>query len=278
MSGTALDTAGPDGVEKPVEETVLVAVDEGVGWIRLNRPERLNAMTYPMMGRVCEVLEELAADESVRAVVLTGVGRAFCSGADTGGMAGRTRMDPEARRARIEDYGRATLILHTMAKPTVAAINGAAVGAGLALALACDLRWAADGAKLIGGYGAIGTSGDFGISWSTTRHMGPSRALRFLLLDERLDARQALDAGLVDEVVPAGELEATAGALARRLASGPTRAYARMKANIAIAAGADLATMLREESGRMIECLMTADHAEGVAAFREKRAPRFTGA
>jgi len=269
VSGTAL--------ERTLEESVLVAVEDGVAWIRLNRPERLNALTYPMMDRLCETLAGLSADESVRAVVLTGTGRAFCAGADTKGIADRMAMDPEARRQRIEGYTRASLLLHTMAKPTIAAVNGAAAGAGLSLALACDFRLMAEGAKLVPGFGAIGLPGDFGISWFTTRLVGPARALRFLMLDERLDAQRARDLGLVDEVVAGEGLESAATALARRLAAGPTQAYGRMKANVGLAAVADLAALLHQETRHMVECLGTADHAEGMAAFAEKRPPRFTG-
>jgi 2-(1,2-epoxy-1,2-dihydrophenyl)acetyl-CoA isomerase len=268
----AADTGGT-----AVEDTVLVDVGDGVAWVRLNRPDRLNALTYPMMDRIHDALAALAEDEAVRAVVLTGTGRAFCAGADTRGMAERRGMDPDARRTRIEQSARASLLLHGMGKPTVAAINGAAVGAGLGMALACDLKLMAAGAKLVPGFARVGLSGDFGVSWFTTRQIGAARALRLLMLDEHLDAKNALELGLVDEVVEDERLEEAAADLAGRLASGPTRAYSRMKANVALAAVGDLESVVAQESRHMVDCMATADYAEAIAAFADKRSPDFTG-
>jgi 2-(1,2-epoxy-1,2-dihydrophenyl)acetyl-CoA isomerase len=260
-----------------VDDTVLVEIGGGVAWVRLNRPDRLNALTYPMMDRILDALTALAEDEAVRAVVLTGVGRAFCAGADTKGMAERRGMDPDDRRQRIEQSSRASLLLHGMGKPTVAAINGAAVGAGLGMALACDLKLMAAGAKLVPGFARIGLSGDYGVSWFTSRQLGAARALRLLMLDEHIDARRAQDLGLVDEVVEDERLKAAAADLAGRLASGPTQAYARMKANLELAAVADLGTVMLQESRHMVDCMATADYAEAIAAFADKRSPNFTG-
>lgn len=259
------------------EDTVLVQREDAVAWVRLNRPDRLNALTYPMMDLLCDVLAALAEDDGVRAVVLTGEGRAFCAGADTKGMASRRGMDPEARRQRIDQSARASVLLHGMAKPTIAAINGAAVGAGLGMVLACDLRLMAVGAALIPGFARIGLSGDYGTTWFLTRQLGAARALRVLMLDERLDADTAARLGLVDEVVEDGQLHAAAAEFARRLGAGPTQAYARMKANVDLAVVAELGPLMAQESRHMVQCMATADHAEAIAAFTEKRPPRFAG-
>jgi 2-(1,2-epoxy-1,2-dihydrophenyl)acetyl-CoA isomerase len=259
------------------DDTVRVETEDGVAWVRLNRPDRRNALTFPMMDRIRDTLTVLAGNDRVRAVVLTGEGRGFCSGADIKGMAGRRGMDADARRQRIEGSAQASLLLHRMAKPTIAAINGAAVGAGLGLALACDLKLMAAGAVLVPGFARIGASGDYGVSWFLTQQLGPARALRVLMLDERLDAQTAHQLGLVDEVVDDGQLDAAVADLARRLASGPTQAYGRMKANVDLAAAGDLATVVTQESRHMVECVATADHAEAVRALTEKRLPNFVG-
>ena len=259
------------------DDTVLVEMGDGVAWVRLNRPDRLNALTYPMMNRLHDVLAALAEDEAVRAVVLTGAGRAFSAGADTRGMAERRGMAPDARRKHLEQASRASLLLHGMGKPTVAAINGAAVGAGLGLALACDLKLMAAEAELVPGFARIGLSGDYGVSWFTTRQLGAARALRLLMLDEHLDARSAHEVGLVDEVVEGDRLQKAASDLAGRLAAGPTGAFARMKANIDLAAVADLGTVMLQESRHMVDCMATADYAEAIAAFADKRSPDFSG-
>jgi 2-(1,2-epoxy-1,2-dihydrophenyl)acetyl-CoA isomerase len=270
-------TSQTTGARAATDAPVLVERGNGVAWVRLNRPERLNALTYEMLDRLGEAVAALAEDDTVRAVVLTGEGRAFCAGADTGGIAERKGMDPDARRERIEQSARTAALLHGMAKPTIAAINGAAAGAGLGLALACDLKVVAAGAVLVPSFARIGTSGDFGISWFLTRRLGPARAVRLLMLDERLDARQAEALGLVDEVVDGAELPGVAGDLAARLAAGPTQAYARMKRNVALAATAELETVMSQECRSMVECMATDDHAEALAAFAEKRTPHFTG-
>jgi 2-(1,2-epoxy-1,2-dihydrophenyl)acetyl-CoA isomerase len=259
------------------ETTVLTERRDGVAWVRMNRPDRLNAVTYPMLDQLHAILERLAGDDEMRAVVLTGEGRGFSAGADTRVMEERRGTDPAARREGIERVARNALLLHTMPKPTIASVNGAAAGAGLGLALACDLRLMAAGAKLVPGFAGVGLSGDFGVSWFTTRRLGPARALRLLMLDERLDAARALELGLVDEVVEDAQLEERAGELAARLAAGPTQAYARMKANVDLAAVADLPAVLHQEARHMVECMATADHAEAVAAFTDKRKPGFTG-
>jgi 2-(1,2-epoxy-1,2-dihydrophenyl)acetyl-CoA isomerase len=259
------------------DEAVLVEEVDGVAWVGLHRPAQLNALTYPMMDRLGSVLEGLAARPDIRAVAITGRGDAFCAGADTKEMAERTEMDPAARRGRITEFGRSALLLHLMEKPTVSVINGVAVGAGLGLALACDIRLMGATARLRPGFARIGTSGDFGVTWFATRLLGPARALKLLFDDEMLTAPEALSYGLVDEVVPDDQLEERAEDVLRRLAAGPTRAFAGMKANVTAATALPLAAAMEVEADEMIGCLTSQDHAEAIAALRDKRPATYQG-
>lgn len=263
-----------------MEELVVVEEREQVAVIRLNRPDQLNALSYELMDALVPVCEGLATDEGVRAVVVTGNGRAFCAGGDMQGLAsGRgAEMDPEARADRLSHWARTSYLLHTMPKPTVAAINGAAMGAGFSIALACDLRVMASSARLGTAFGRVGLCGDYGGGWFATRLVGPARARELYFLAPSLTADQALAMGLVNAVFPGDDLDGEAMRLAQRLASGPTRAFAGMKANFALAEqGVDLETYIRLESRGQIACVSTQDHREAAAAFVERRAPSFTG-
>jgi len=223
----------------------------------LNRPERLNALDGDLLDALVAAVEDVAADRSVRAVLVRGAGRAFCAGGDLRAAAESSdELGMEDRTARLRRWARAAELLRAMPKPTVAAVRGPAVGAGLGLALACDLRIASESAFFAAGYVKVGLSGDFGTAWSLTTHLGGSRARAMLLLGETLHADDALRAGLLLRTVDDTELESLAG----------------IKANIARAEGEPA---WAEETRRHESLRESADHAEGRRAFLERRAPQF---
>jgi 2-(1,2-epoxy-1,2-dihydrophenyl)acetyl-CoA isomerase len=266
-------------------EHLLACIDDGVAIITLNRPERRNAFTTPMMAALGQTLRAAEVDPSVGCVVLTGAGGAFCAGGDVKAMAAggeqTTAAAPLSYQDRIllqqvnqrETAGR----LYEMPKPTIAALPGAAAGAGLALALACDLRVAAESAILTTAFAKVGLAGDYGGSWFLTRLVGPGRAKELYWFSEKLSARDAERLGLVNRVVPDAELTAQTMALARRLVAGPRVAYGLMKQNVNRAIDASLADCLDLEVAHHFHTATTRDHAEAAAAFVEKREPRFQG-
>jgi 2-(1,2-epoxy-1,2-dihydrophenyl)acetyl-CoA isomerase len=263
---------------------------DGVALITLNRPQSLNAMGGELMPLLHRYLAECVGDDSVRCVVLTGAGRAFCAGGDVKAMA--TGSDAAARTERglsaaaelargvegLRDaQRRSSYVLHTMPKPTIAMVNGHAVGAGLSLALACDLRVASDRAKFGTVFRNVGFSGDFGGSYFLTRLVGTERARLLYFTGEIIDAEEALRIGMVSRVVPPEKLEEETMSLASSLAAGPALAFARMKENLNRAATADLLTVLDQEALNMRLSALTNDHREAARAFVEKRKPTFTG-
>jgi 2-(1,2-epoxy-1,2-dihydrophenyl)acetyl-CoA isomerase len=274
MSDTSLDTPGAD------DAPVLLSRREGkVLVLTLNRPERLNALTPELHARLREAVESAAHDRSVAALVLTGTGRAFCSGGDLhgGGPRGAERPGLEARADELRHHAETARLLHQMPKPTVAMVNGAAAGAGLALALACDLRVGSHEAVLRTAYANVALSGDLGISWFLTQLVGPAKALELMYLADKIDAAQALALGLLNRIEPAGQLADATLALATRLADGPGVALRYMKRHIALATHAPLEQVLDAEAYGMARCGRTQDLKEAALAFREKRPPRFSG-
>jgi len=266
--------------EEAMAQDLLEVVKDGVALLTLNRPDRLNALSPAMLEALLEALPRLAADAEVGVVVLTGSGRGFCAGGDVKAMAegresgGDTLEDKaQALRARME----ASRWLHEMPKPTIAMVRGAAAGAGLSLALACDLRVAADGARFATAFARVGYSGDFGGSYFLSQLVGTAKARELYFTADILDAGQALALGLVNRVVPDARLEDETLALARRLASGPRIAYRYMKRNFNAAETAGLAPMLDLEAWHHTRCGMTEDHREAARAFVEKREPVFRG-
>jgi len=252
-------------------------LEQGVLTLTLNRPERLNAMTTPMIKALLAALRGAAVDPQVRAVVLTGAGRAFCAGGDVKAMAedDPSRHTLESRTLQLREHMECSRLLREMPKPTIAAVRGAAAGAGLSLALACDLLLASDTAKFTSAFVKVGLSGDFGSTWFLTQLLGP-RARAFALLSPIVKAEEALALGLAMRVVPDAELDAEAAALARQLADGPSITIGHIKANLNFAEqGATLAQALDHEAIRHIRCGMTEDHQEAALAFVEKRAPKF---
>ena len=262
-------------------EHLIAERHDGVLNLTLNQPDKLNALSDQMLAGLLEELGRAAHDTEVRCVVLTGAGRGFCAGGDISRMRDRNEgaapQTVDQRMAGLRRSEEVSLLLHELPKPTIAAINGPAAGAGLSIALACDLRIAADSARLITAFARVGFSGDFGGTWSMTRLVGPARAKEFYFLADPIDANQALALGLVNRVVPAASLMAEAGALAKRIAAGPAVAYGYMKANINAALTSDLRTLLDREAVGQTLTGLTEDHKEAVKAFLEKRPPTFKG-
>jgi len=261
-----------------MEQHLIETIQEGVATLTLNRPDRLNALSAPIMEGLLEALPRLAHDTAVGAIVLTGAGRAFCAGGDVKRMAGEeiARSGPEAvalLRSRME----ISRLLHEIPKPTIAMVNGAAAGAGMAMALACDLRIAGQSARFVTAFANVGFSGDFGGSYFLSRLVGTGKARELYFTAEPLDAGQALALGVVNRLVPDAELAATTTAFARKLARGPRVALALMKQNFNAAESGTLAELLDLEARHQIETGQTADHKEAARAFVEKRAPVFTG-
>jgi 2-(1,2-epoxy-1,2-dihydrophenyl)acetyl-CoA isomerase len=252
-----------------------VDVDGPVATITLDRPEALNALTVPVKVALREALERLAVDRAVRAVILTGAGRAFCAGQDLAEREGpdAAPLDVELR----ERYNPIILALRAMGQPVIAAVNGVAAGAGASIAFACDLRIAAQDARFVLAFGRIGLVPDSGATWFLPRLVGQARAAELALVGDPITADEALRIGLVSRVVPNDELLPQARALADRIAAGAPMAVALTKGALERAASIDLETALEGEAKLQGIAGASADHAEGLAAFREKRAPRFTG-
>jgi len=258
----------------------LEQVKDGVAVLTMNRPERLNAMSRPMLEAMEAALARLAGAPEIGAVVLTGAGRAFCAGGDVKAMAegaevagGSLEERAQQLRARME----VSRWLHEMPKPTIAMVRGAAAGAGLSLALACDLRVASETAKFTTAFARVGYSGDFGGSYFLTRLVGTARARELYFTAELLDAARALAIGLVNRVVPDAELETETLGLAGRLARGPRVAHRYIKRNMNAAESGTLAELLDLEAWHHTRTGLTEDHREAARAFVEKREPLFHG-
>lgn len=272
--------------------TVLVERDGGVATVTLNRPERMNTLSPELIAELPGHLRELAFDLEVRCVVLTGAGdRAFSAGGDVGGMgrdgAGAAAGDRVASDGKplledtIDNLRRgqeASLLLHEMGKPTLAVINGACAGASLSMALACDLRIAADHAVFTTAFAAIGFSGDYGGSYFMTKLLGTAKTRELYFLPDRISAEEALRIGLVGRVVPKEKLRDEARTLAQRLAAGPPIAYRYMKRNLNLAErGIDPRTALDLEAEAMMRTGRTEDFMNGAMAFLHKKPVVFKG-
>ncbi|MGH7335523.1 MAG: enoyl-CoA hydratase [Candidatus Rokuibacteriota bacterium] len=259
---------------------LLETVMDGVAVLTLNRPDRLNAMSSAMLDAMLEALPRLADDSAVGVVVLTGAGRGFCAGGDVKAMAEGREFDGDtleekasALRARME----VSRWLHEMPKPTLAMVRGAAAGAGLSLAMACDMRIAGDSARFATAFARVGYSGDFGGSWFLTQLVGTAKARELYYTAEILSAEQALALGLVNRVVPDARLEDETMALAGRMVAGPRVALRYMKRNMNAAEAGALKDLLDLEAWHHTRCGMTEDHREAVRAFVDKREPLFRG-
>ena len=252
-----------------------VEVDGPVATLTLDRPEALNALTVPVKVALREALESIAEDRLIRAVILTGAGRAFCAGQD---LAERERPDAAPLEVEVrERYNPIIRALRSMGQPVIAAVNGVAAGAGASLALACDLRIAAESARFMLAFGRIGLVPDSGASWFLPRLVGSAKAAELALLNDPVDAAEALRLGLVSKVVPSEQLLPDALAMAGRLADGAPLAIALTKQALDRSLSIDLDEALEGEARLQGIAGASADHAEGLAAFREKRPPHFEG-
>jgi 2-(1,2-epoxy-1,2-dihydrophenyl)acetyl-CoA isomerase len=255
-------------------ELVTVAASEGVGVVTM----RSAALSRPAKEQLLAALGRLARDEAVRALVLTGSGRVFCAGQDLGEHAASLRADPATAFDTLADhYNPIVLALTAMPKPVVAAINGTCAGAGISLALACDIRVCSAAAKFATAFTGIGLTFDSGLSATLTRAVGAARASELILLAEPFTAQQALDWGLVGRLAEPGQVLDDATGLASRLAAGPTLAYAEAKKAIQAAALPALADVLAAESAAQARLGLTADHRNAVEAFLAKQGPVFRG-
>ena len=258
---------------------LLTEVRDGVAVLTMNRPDRLNALSQAMIDAAIAALERCHADPAVGCIVLTGSGRGFCAGGDVKAMGGGAvyEMPLEQQVDRQRRIHRFAALLHDGPKVSIAAVNGPCAGAGFGLALACDLRLAADNASFTTAFAKVGFAGDFGITWPLARTLGEARAKELLFLSDVIAAPQALALGLLNRVLPAAELMPAALQLAARIAAGPTVAYRYMKENVHAAAAESYPQLLDREGFTQRRTGGTVDHREGVAAFVEKRAPRFSG-
>ncbi|MXW93868.1 MAG: enoyl-CoA hydratase [Rhodospirillaceae bacterium] len=267
-------------------DELLCSVENRIATITLNRPEKRNALGDTLTPALREALLRVEADPEVRAVIITGAGTAFCAGGDVTGL-GRPFNEgaADAPRQSADDAIRGlqhkqdtlTLRLYHLATPTIAVLPGPAAGAGMSIALACDIRIAAQSAFLAPGFVNIGLSGDYGGSWFLTRLVGSGRAREIYFTGRRVDAAEAHRLGIFNEVVPDTALAARARELAGAIAAGPPVALRYMKENFNRAGVADLKTCLDMEADRTIRSARTEDHLEGVAAFMAKRKPQFAG-
>jgi 2-(1,2-epoxy-1,2-dihydrophenyl)acetyl-CoA isomerase len=257
--------------------TVLVEVDEAssVATLTLNRPDALNALTVPMKLELLAAFRTLESDDRARAVILTGAGRAFCAGQDL-----RERLEPDAAPLGVEvreRYNPIILAMRALPKPIVGAINGVAAGAGASLAMACDIRIASEGASFALAFGRVGLVPDSGATWFLPRLVGATRAAELALLGDPVSAADSVRLGLVGRVVPADQLATEARSVAARLAAGAPRAIAFTKRALNASWDRDLETALEDEADLQDMAGRTKDHAEGLAAFMDRRPPRFTG-
>jgi enoyl-CoA hydratase/carnithine racemase len=254
---------------------LLCEIRNGVALITLNRPEARNALSDQLTPALRRMIRQCGDDSNVGALLITGAGTAFCAGGDVKGMGSNAAKPETPIDERIADLRMKqrtlTGALVGLRKPTIAALPGPAAGAGLALALACDIRIAAESAVMTTGYARIGLTGDYGIAWLLTRLVGTSRARELMFLSERIDARRCETLGLVNRVVADAELRDVAFALARSLAEGPMQAYAGMKDNLDHALTADLLDSMDQEAEYMVRSSRTTDHKEAVRAFIGKR-------
>lgn len=259
-------------------DTVLYEVSDGLATITLNRPDAMNALNIEAKAALRDALRSAAADEAVRAVLLTATGKAFCVGQDLKEHVGLLlQEDSQVMSTVREHYNPIVTAITTMPKPVVAGVNGVAAGAGAGFAFACDYRVVADSASFNTSFAGVALTADSGASWTLPRLVGPGRAADLLYFPRTVPASEALELGIANRVVPAGDLAAEAAAVARRLAQGPTVAYAAIKASLAYGAGHSLLETLEKEDELQTVAGASQDHRIALEAFLKKEAPRYVG-
>jgi len=258
-----------------------VRYQDGIATLVMNRPEARNALSMDMRAALADVLHDIERDESVRCVVLTGAGEHFMAGGDVKGMGESIKKSPEEIRKefilRIHDLHPIMFAMRRMPKPIIASCQGAAAGAGVSMALACDLIIASEDAFFTLAYCRIGTSPDGSSSFHLPRAVGIKKAMEIALLGDRFDAQTAKAIGMINFVVPTAELEGETNALAQRLAAGPTHVYGNTKALFYRSLESEFEAQLQAEAEYFSDCASRPDFREGVSAFIEKREAKFTG-
>ncbi len=261
------------------DEPVVLKCEDSVATLVLNRPERLNAIHEPMRAALAQAFETVEQDRRIRVAVLTGAGRAFSAGGDLKGlMELKTEFHSEQLRSFLEGGHELIRQMRRMSKPIVASVNGPAAGAGMNLALACDLRIASDRATFAQSFVKVGLHPDYGGTYFLPRFIGIGRAIEMFFLGEPIDAAEALRLGLVNRVVPHDQLEQETRALAGRLAEAPPMPLALLKKALYEWQDTDLDLAMRREVEAQMKCYESGDSTEGLKAFLEKRKPRFRGA
>lgn len=258
-------------------KTLEMIQDGAVATVRLNRPAQYNALNDEMAEELLEAARRVHRDPAIRALVLTGTGPAFCAGGDIKAFVAAGDGVPEFIESVVAPFHQFVTAMVRLGKPTVAAVNGAAAGAGFSLAMCCDLVLAAQGASFVSAYSKIGASPDGSMTYFLPRTIGPRRALELCLTNRVLSAEEALDWGLVTRVVPAAHLMAEAHTLARELAAGPTAAYGRARELIYESVDHSLETQLELEARGIVASARTADFREATRAFVEKRKAAYQG-
>lgn len=257
------------------------AIADGIATLTMNRPEARNALSMEMRAQLIEVLHDIEHDDAVRCVVLKGAGEHFMAGGDVKGMSESIKKDPaEVRKEfmlRIHDLHPIMFAMRRMPKPIIASCRGASAGAGVSMALACDLVIAADDAFFTLAYCKIGTSPDGSSSFHLPRAVGIKKAMEIALLGDRFDAQEAKAIGMINFVVPSVDLDSETASLAQRLAAGPTHVYGNTKALFYRSLESEFESQLQAEAEYFADCASRADFREGVTAFVEKRSPLFTG-
>jgi 2-(1,2-epoxy-1,2-dihydrophenyl)acetyl-CoA isomerase len=257
---------------------VLETKQDGVATLVMNRPEKLNALNSELSTALNDALARLASDETVRVVVLTGAGRAFCAGGDLGAIGrGRERNEIDQLEPILRSGMQAVLKMRTMPQPVVAAVNGAAAGAGMNLALAADIRIATEEAMFGQNFSRVGLFPDYGGIYFLPQLVGPSKAAEMFYTGDMIDAQTALRLGLVNRVVPASQLEAAVKEIAHKIAEGPPIAIRAVKQALFGSEKEQLVKALEHEVRQQIQCFRSEDCGEGVRAFFEKRKPKFQG-
>ena len=267
-ANNSLEDSVPDLIE---------TVDNGIAILTLNRPERLNALSMDIRIGLLDALERHGNDNAIGCIIITGAGRGFCAGGDVKSMGDRAAAGFEPRAAGIQFSNRIPMMMRSIPKTVIAMVNGVAVGAGLSLALAADLRVAARSARFGTGFLNIGLSGDWGGSWTLTRLVGTAKARELYLLGDMIGADEALAAGMVNRVADDADLLSATMSIARRIADLPQIAAGYTKRNLHAAETGDFQTVLDMEAFHQARCSQTEDHREAVRAFAEKRKPVFQG-
>jgi 2-(1,2-epoxy-1,2-dihydrophenyl)acetyl-CoA isomerase len=256
---------------------IQTQVADRIATLTFHRPEKLNALSQQLISDSIATLRAWSTDPAIGVIVVTGSGRAFCAGGDVSSMAKDTGRSLEESIDGLRAWQELSWLLYSIPKVTIAAVNGFAMGAGLGVSLACDLRIASDQAKFGTAYAKVGYGGDFGTTWLLTHYAGAPKAKELMFLADMIDAAEAHRLGLVNRVVPHDQFESEVRQWAARIAAGPLTSFRYMKANVNLATHTDFRTLLDREAETHLRCGQTDDHKEGVRAFLEKRAPQFKG-